>query len=445
MEKKVIDGFLDTDPAPGKILSESVDEETGAVIWALDNGAQVILKETANRNNEIIVQAMARGGNTCVSLDERISAYLAAEMIAVSGLGPYSRTELMKKLADKQVSLSFWTANYFRGLQGSATTGDLKNLFEMIYLGFTDPRIDSEAVQVMLDQMRTRLAQRNENPEMFFSDEITRTVHGRHPFFMPLELSDLAQVNIDDALSYIIRGLNPADYTFIFTGNLDFDVMRQYVEIYIASIPQRETWNTWTVLEFERPGKSENYVYKGKEDKALVYMVWYADMPFSEEVSITAQILNEYLDIRMTEEIREKLGGVYAISASASVSAAPHGELIMSVYFACDPRRVQELSAAIIELLNSTAGISRGGSAIISDTFAKSVEALKKNWEVEIQSNSFIARSYANSSVLLKLPLSRLNRRPQYFDAVSHADIQVMCALALTRGPAQVLLFPERP
>ena len=449
-DKKTNDSLLDSAPLPGKVISESVDEETGAIRWELDNGALIILKETENRNNEIIFQAMARGGCTSAPLEEKVSAYLASEMISVSGLGPFSRTELMKMLADKQVSFSFWTTNYYRGFSGSAAVGDLKNLFEMIYTGFTDPCIDSEAVQVMLDQRRTSLAQRSENPELFFSDEISRTIYGGHPYFKPLELADLSTVNIDDALQFVYRSLNPADYTFVFTGNLDFNVMRTYVETYIASVPQKESWNNWTTLEFERPGETEKQIYKGREDKSLVYMGWFSNLPYSEEASSIAQVLNEYLDIRMTEEIREKRGGVYSISVSVSVSPVPAGELNMSVYFACDPGRVQELSAAVIELLSETAGKTNGidagtgSSPIINDTFIKSVAALKKQWETSIQSNSYIAQSYANSSVLLNLPLSRLHKRPLYYDAVSQADVQTMLLQVLASGPARVILFPER-
>jgi zinc protease len=141
----------------------------------------------------------------------------------------------------------------------------------------------------------------------------------------------------------------------------------------------------------------------------------------------------------MDNEIREKLGGVYSISAGVSVSPVPQGELIMQVYFACDPKRVQELCAAVNNLLQQTArGIDR-------DIFGKSVEALKKEWEISMQSNAYIAQSYANSAVLLNLPLSRLNRRPQYYNAVTMADIQRICAQLLqSGGPAQVVLLPER-
>ncbi|MDR2717476.1 MAG: insulinase family protein [Treponema sp.] len=427
-------------PAKGSVIAEAADVETGSVLWELNNGARVILKSTKNKNDEIVVQAMARGGTSSAAPEDDVSTSLAVEMMQVSGLGPWPRSDLSRKLYGKQVSLSYSISGYYRGFRGSSTSGDLKTLFEMLYLSFTDNRIDPVAVQAMMDQYATSLALRNENPGTVFSDEINRTIYSGHPRFKPLELADLPKANIDAALAFIRKGTNPADYTFIFTGNLEIKTMRDYIETYIASIPRRESWNTWTDLNITRPGKVENIVYKGKEDQSMVYMVWFSKAAFSEELSVTAQVLGEYLEIKMTEEIREKLGGVYSISVNVPVSPVPQGELSMQVYFACDPKRVQELSAAVINLLNQTAG-----SGINRDIFNKAVEALKKEWETSMQSNAYIAQSYANSSVLLNLPLSRLNKRPQYFSAVTPADIQKICAqLMQSHGPAQVVLLPDQ-
>jgi zinc protease len=446
----VEEGLLAAMPARGSIVSESFDDETGAAIWELNNGARVILKPTNNKNDEIILQAMARGGTSSVPEEDDISASLAVEMIQVSGLGPWSRSELTRMLVGKQVSLSYSVSHYYRFFRGSATTGDLKTLFEMLHLNFTDPRIDPVAVQAMMGQYATSLALRNENPRTAFTDEINRTIYSGNLRFKPMELADLPKADIDTALAFIRRGLNPADYTFVFTGNLEAATMANYIETYLASIPPRESWNSWTDLGIERPGKVEKSVFKGKEEQSQVYMVWFSRAPFTDQLNATSQVLSEYLDIKMTDEIREKLGGVYSISVSVSISPVPYGELSMAVYFACDPKRVRELSAAVVDLLGKTAGtVTEGNVAtdggINQDTFDKAVEALIKEWETSMQSNSYIAQSYANSSVLLNLPLSRLNRRPQDFWAVTETDIQQICAQLLQgSGPAQIMLFPEQ-
>ena len=438
----VEEGFVSSLFERGSVTKESVDEETGALIWELSNGAKVILKETNNKNDEIIMHSTALGGTTSVSPQYYISAELAVEMMQVSGLGPWSRSELSRKLAGKQVQMSYSISSYLRTFTGFSTNNDLKTFFESLYLNFTEPRIDPASVEVMMDSYRTSLALRDENPRTVFSDEIRKIIFDNHPYYKPLELEDLSKVDINVALNFLHKSLNPADFTFVFTGNLDKTAMKNYIETYLASIPAGgftgENWNTWTDLEIKRPGKIEKNVYKGKEEQSSVYMAWFEKTPFIEELSIRAQVLEEYLDIILNDEIREKLGGVYSIGQSVSASNIPNGELSMRLSFSCDPKRVQELSDAVIRVFQQVAA-----GVIDQDVFDKSIEALKKGWEVNMQSNSYIAQSYINSSVLLNLPLSRLNRRPGYFEAVTKADIQSICARLLQNGPAKVVLFPE--
>jgi zinc protease len=430
--------LLPWQPMAGEIRGESVDGETGALVWELENGAKLILKETNNRNNEIVLFAMARGGTMSASPEDFVSARLASEMAEASGLGPYSMPDLVKRLADKQVSLGSWTDRYTRGFRGSATRRDLKSLFELLYLSFTDPRLDKGAIDAMIDQYRTDLAHRNESPETVFSDEVSRVISGGHPYYKPLETEDLAGADMEKAGAFIKRGLNPGDYTFVFTGNIDIEAMRDLAETYIASIPPSAPWNTWTDPQIRRPGKTESVVRKGQEDRSMVFMGWYDPLPFTEEAGAAVSALNEYLEIRLTEDIREALGGVYSIYAGLSLSPAPRGELVMNVQFICDPKRAEELSGAVEKLIRQTAE-----GPVNPDTFAKSIEALKKGWEASMQSNSYIAQSYANSSVLLDTPLSRLNKRPDLYGKVKPEEIREICRRLLPRGPVKVILLPE--
>jgi zinc protease len=425
-------------PEAGEIRLEKVDAETGAHIWELENGATLILKETQNKNNEVALYAMARGGTTSAAADERVSVSLASEIASASGVGPWSRTQLVRLLADKQASLSFWAGNYNRGFQGSAASKDIETLFELLYLSFTAPRVDGDALRALLDSYRTMLAQRGEDPNSVFSDAVAVLTTGGHPYFKPLTVEDLTTVDGKQVMSFLKRSLNPGDYTFVFTGNLDLDRMRSLAETWLAPIPPGEPWNAWTDPGVQRPGRADERVYKGKEEQSVVYMAWFAPLPFTEEQSVNAAVLGEYLDILFTRDIREKLGGVYSIQVDVSLSPAPAGELIMQVYFACDPRRTEELSAEVEALVKRTAG-----TALDGDTFTKSVEALKKNWEASVQSNLYIAQSYANSSTLLDAPLSRLDKRPGLYGKVSPGDVRALCLTLLSKGPARVSLYPE--
>ncbi|MDR1411420.1 MAG: insulinase family protein [Spirochaetaceae bacterium] len=438
-ETRVSEELLDREPRPGAVAGETVDSETGAILWELSNGARIILKPTNNKNNEIILHAVARGGTAAVPESDFISADLAAEMGAASGLGPYSRTELVRKLADKQVSVSFSADSFTRGIDGSSTVWDLKSLFELLYLTFTQPRIDEDAVRVLLDQYRTSLIRQGENPENVFYDEARRFAYGNDYRFAPMRIEDLEKVDIAAARRFLSRALNPADFTFVFTGNLDTDALRSYAEIYLASIPRGESWNSFGEIEINRPRKILKTIYKGREEKSIVFQGWFMPAAFNVSDSIKASVLREYLDIKLLGEIRNRLGGVYSIQANSSLSSLPPpGELAMETMFYCDPGRAEELRAEVIRHIESVAQ-----GTIDGDIFAKAVEAMKKAHENALQSNSFIANYYANLAVIFNQPLSTLDKRPFLYDSVRPDDLKDICLKLLPRGPAVLILYPE--
>jgi len=432
--------LLSKQPSAGSITAETQDEQTGAIILNLSNGAKIILKETKNKNNEVMLYAMANGGTANADVSEIISASLASEMVNASGLGPYSRTELVNKLAGKQVSFSFWAYNFYRGFQGSSTTKDLKTLFEMVHLFFTEPSLDENAITAMIDQYRTNLAHQDDDPQSYFSRELTKILYHTHPIYKPMELEDIDIVSIEQAFDFIKKCVNPSDYTFVFTGNFDINELRDLSAQYIASIPNSISMNSWSDPRIKNPGKIERNIYKGKDEKSIVYLAWIVPSPsgFDEKRNQTAAILSEYLDILLTDEIREKLTGVYSVSASASVSNIPDNKYSLNVYFYCDPARVNELIDAIKDRITAITN-----QPLNQDTFNKSKEALLMSYENSMQRNLYIAQSYANSSVLYDTPLNRLNTRPDIIKSIRPEEVQSLCRDMLAIGPVQVVLYPE--
>jgi zinc protease len=339
------------------------------------------------------------------------------------------------------VSASFWNGGYYRGFQGASTTSDLKTLFQMIHLFFTQPRLDEKAIAAMLDQYRTALLHQNDDPQAVFSRELSKILSSNHPLFKPLEYNDIAKVSIKDADDFFKQCINPGDYTFVFTGNVNLNVIRELSAAYIGSIPVSKSMNKWNNPGLKIPAEGRRTIYKGKDDKSMVYLSWIVNgaADFSEQRNQTAMLLSEYLEIILNDEIREKLGGVYSISAGADVVTIPNGKYSISVYFVCNPSRTDEL-------INAVSGILTGltNQPLNQDTFNKSKEALLKGHERSLQRNLHIAQSYANSSVLYNTPLSRLDTRPNAIKAVTAQNVQALCKEILANASVQVVLFPEK-
>jgi zinc protease len=431
------DALLSFVPAPGSIVSETIDSETGATIIMLSNGAELILKDTRNRNSEVSLYAQARGGHLSVSPESVVSARLAADMLSASGLGPHTRAELAKLLMDKQASLSFWTQDYLRGFTGAAAVKNLQTLFELLYLSFTQPRMDVDAVQALLDQYGSGLVFKENDPNAVMEREIFRTIYG-NPLLHPLEAADIDKVDLNDVVTFVAACLNPADYVFVIAGNIDLLLLRSLAETYLASIPQGDAFNQWADIDPMRPQDTTREIRKGLEERSTVYMGWFTPQPYSEEKNAAVSVLTEYLDIQLIDEIREKLNGVYAVAPRILVSPIPRGELTGEAIFFCDPGRVPELTAAVKEEFLK---VARG--EIKTDVLTKAIEATIQSHEGSIQQNSYIANSYADSVVIFRAPLSRLDSRPALYRAVSPADLQRTVAEFVGGSFVQFSLYPE--
>ncbi|MCL2411021.1 MAG: insulinase family protein [Treponema sp.] len=434
------DNLLDRVPQPGVIESITPNTGTDAVTLTMANGARVIFKETENRNNEVILFAMANGGTTNATEDTIVSVRLLPDMLDVSGLGDFSRIELINMLAGKEVSFSFWMSNYDRGFQGSSTTQDLETLFEMIHLFFTNPRLDERAIEAMINQYRTALLHQDESPDGFFRRELTRFLNGNHPLFMPLEFGDMDRVSVTQAHDFLARTLNPGDYTFVFVGNFDPETMKELSQTYIASIPNSASMNSWTDPRITHPAQGRRTINMGIDNRCIAHIEWIAlgEPAFNEQRNQVAAVLSEYLRIVVWDEIREVMGGVYALSAGASISSIPVNQYRISVRLFCDPERAEELISAVKRLVTDLSV-----NPLNLDTFNSAREALLVGHERDMQRNSHITRSFANSAVLFNTPLNRLHLRPEAVRAVTPQDVQNLLRQIITNGPVELVLFPE--
>ncbi|GMO39249.1 MAG: insulinase family protein [Termitinemataceae bacterium] len=440
------DELLDSIPVKGAITEEFYDKKLKLTHWTLSNGAKVIVNETKNKNDQIMLYAAAKGGFTSVSAQDIVSARLTSEMLSASGLGNWTLADLHKKISGKQVSYSFNISPFSRNVQAASNTKDKKTLFEMIYLSFTNPTIQQDAVNVLIDKYKTLLPSRKLNPESYFRDELTKLEYAESPYFMPLEVSDLSRINISRATSFAKKCTNAGDWVFVFTGNVKPKDIRAFTETYIASIPSKDAFNEWAYLDLKIAQGVTKNLYKGKEAKSLFYSGRIVKHQWNEKENLTTAVLTEYMDIVMIQEIREKLGGVYSISANTSISMFPpsqgkdgdFGVIGLDIYFGCDPKRAQELNTAVELQLKKIAD-----GDINKETFEKARLALIKSSEQSMQNNLYLSTVMANRIQIYNAPLEDIYNRAHSIRSITENDMQNIMRLVMAVKPFVVILNPE--
>jgi zinc protease len=168
--------LVEKDPSSGRVVSERVINEVGVTEWKLSNGVRVLLKPTDFNADQITFTAYSPGGASLLS-DASFIAASAADLIpATSGVGKFTVIDLQKFLSGKQVSVSPSIGDLSQGISGSASQRDVDTMLQLVYLYFTEPRLDTSLVNTFLGRFKGVLANRSASPEAAFSDTLQVTM-----------------------------------------------------------------------------------------------------------------------------------------------------------------------------------------------------------------------------------------------------------------------------
>jgi len=269
--------------------------------------------------------------------------------VSSGGLGEFSAVSLQKKLAGKAVFVRPTIGELEEGLTGSASPKDAETLFQLIYLTFTAPRPDPVVFDVLKGQLKTFLENRAQSPETVFSDTLRIAMQRDQPRFRPMTIKDIPEMDLEKSLAfYRDRFADAGDFTFVFVGNLDLEMLEPLVRRYLASLPslgRKETWRDWRVAPPE--GVVKKTVEKGVEPKSLTAIVFSG--PFRNDVenrnALRAAV--QVLETRLRKLLREILSGTYEVGVQPAYSKIPREEYRVTIDLGADPARMDELTRAI--------------------------------------------------------------------------------------------------
>ena len=310
-------------PKPGKIVKESENTTFGYKELELSNGARVILKKTDFKQDEIRMSAFQRGGQSLYEEKDRMNLQMLNNLNSITGLGSFSKTELDKALAGKQASAYLSIGNMTDNLSGQSTVKDLETMFQLAYLKFTAISKDEKKFNQTMGIMETQLKNKSFEPESVLSDTLMYVMNDRTWRAKPVNVEDLKDVNYDRVLEIAKeRTANAADYTFIFVGSFDEAVIRPLIEQYIASLPAKKgVKSNWKGYQTFPQGETLNhFTHKMETPKDYEVVVWHANLPYSLENSVRADILGQVLSRVYLKKIREDAGAAYSAFAQGGMA-----------------------------------------------------------------------------------------------------------------------------
>ena len=343
----------------GKITNIEKIETVGAEKWTLSNGINVYVKKTDYKNDEILFSASSKGGKTLYSVDDLASADFAADIIDRGGIAGLDYNSLTKKMKGKNAGVSPNIGLLTEGFSGSSSPKDLEFFFQYLNAFFTNPRVDENAFQLVMDETKEQVKMITAQPMYKYIGKFLEAAMNYDPYMKQMFSYDdeyFAQVDFNRAVQiYKERFANPADFNFFFVGNYDEKEMKEFVELYLGSMqtePTKKENYDLSVLK-PRPDKATTQtVYAGSEEQGWMGMYITNPIDWSYRNSIIAEMIGEALDIQFVKIVREKMGDVYSPMVQMGASKLPHPEMTLMILLGCDPHKTDKLADASLKILN---------------------------------------------------------------------------------------------
>ena len=380
------DALIPQPPAAGKIVSSKTLPAIGAVEWKLSNGARVIVKPTDFKADEVLMRAYSPGGTSLAEDKDYMSAVLASQVVSLGGIGSFSFIDLGKKLSGKAISVSPSIGSTTEGMAAAGSPKDLETLFQLVYLDFTAPRLDTIAFAAFKQQVGPFLANRGADPSSVFSDSMTAIMSQHNYRARPITPAVFAEIDPARAVSfYKNRFADASDFTFVFVGNVDTTAIKPYVETYLASLPTVARKDAFVDRGGAPPkGVVQTVVRKGTEPKANSVMFFTGSCVYTPQNRMVLRALTTLVQTKLNETLREKLGGTYSPNVGGGCDREPRQEYALRITFGSSPENTEPLYKATLALIDSL----RATPVSLADVNKVKEEILRAR-EVELKTNSY--------------------------------------------------------
>jgi zinc protease len=435
--------LMEKAPAPVAIAKEREIPEIGVTEVVLANGVRVLMKQTDFKNDQVLFNSWSPGGTSLVSDTDLTEARLATAVAGQSGVGAFDLTALQKVLTGKQVGVAPNITETGEGFSGSASPKDLETLFQLVYLYATAPRIDRSAFDLVKTQLRSVLQNRSLTPGAALDDAVREALYGKSPRVGPPTLEDIDTLDFDRlAAIYRDRFADLGDSTFVFVGSFDPATLKTLARTYLGTLPSTARKEAWRDVSADPAGGViERTVRKGKDERSVVQIIFSGPAKTDEEARTLVTAIERVLSIRVREELREERGGVYSPGVQTSVQKTPDEEYSVVISFSCDPKRADELAAAVFTIVDD---LQKNGPS--ADVLAKVKEQGHRAIEEGSRTNGYWLGSLARLATAPGGDLLEVTRFDGRVAALTAEKIRDAMRLYLPRDRyVKAVLQPEAP
>jgi zinc protease len=327
--------------------------ELGATVVTFANGTTLTVKPTTYRDEQILISVRTGLGELSLPTDRGDPRSLAGYVFTAGGLGKLTADELNRVLSGRIYGANLSVAGDAYQLTGATRPQDLYLEMQVLTAFLTDPGVRPAPFEQIRAQWPQVIAQQNATPGGAFGLQAGALLaSGDARQALPSAETVAAWTN-DQLKSDLIEGLSQGPLEVVMVGDVTVDAAIAAVGATLAALPPRGPAPTPTagadVLRFPA-GTAEpvRLTHTGPAEQALGYIAWPTTDAIGDETeSRKIRVLAAVMELRVTEEIREKQALAYSPSVSSSSSDVYRGYGSVSVTAQTTPENQEPLFTAV--------------------------------------------------------------------------------------------------
>ncbi len=299
--------------------------DIGATLVTFPNGVRLTVKPTAFTDEQILVSVRAGQGQLSVPGD-RPTPMFAAGTLSEGGLGRLTRSQLEQVLAADVVGSSFGVGSDAYQFSGTTRPEDFVLQMQLLAAYLTDAGWRPEPFVQLKGSMPQQLDQLAATPGGAFALQAASLLSsGDKRFGLPTR-EEIAAAELSDLRALVSESIAQGPLEVIVVGDVTVEDAIAAVSATFGALPARSAAPAPSAAALRRafPAPTAEPVrlqHNGLPTQALGYVAWpTVDSIEDRTEARTVNMLARVLQLRVTDELREKQGVAYSPGASSTSS-----------------------------------------------------------------------------------------------------------------------------
>ena len=423
--------YTDFGPA-GAVIADKTIADLGIRTVRFANGVLLNLKKTDFEDNRVHYSLRIDGGHLHFGKENAVLATLMSATYVSGGLESHDIEDLRSILAGTTVSPAFGVADRYFGAAGAVAPADLVRQLQVMAAYTTHPAYSENALRLFRRPLPELYARLDAVPGSALAVAMSSIMTDDDPRFALPPLKALQGADFAMLKTALGEALQQNRLEIALVGDLDEEAAIAAVARSFGALPTRADDGKDYSAQLQ-PGwsaKRGNFdiPHNGEANQLAWNRVWTTTGDNDQKTMQSMNLLARVATLRLTDELREKLGATYGVSAQSEMSNLYLQRGTFSVSTSGDPKDIATIESTVDQVISALVK-----SPVDPDVFERARKPVLESYaDWKKQNNTWlgvVAEAQTSTD-----QLNRFRQAEANFASITTQDLWALAKLYLSKA-----------